>query len=97
MPGRISCAITPPLKACSPRSNDTFYETYKDVLSKRESPKAQNAPREEKVLLVDFASGSQALVKVRVRIGATHFIDYLTYHLIEGEWLITSKAYHVDS
>jgi hypothetical protein len=73
------------------------YETYKDVLSKRESPKAQNAPREEKVLLVDFASGSQALVKVRVRIGATHFIDYLTYHLIEGEWLITSKAYHVDS
>ena len=73
------------------------YDTYKDVLSKRESPKAQNAPREEKVLLVDFASASQALVKVRVRIGATHFIDYLTYHLIQGEWLITSKAYHVDS
>jgi hypothetical protein len=73
------------------------HDTYKDVLSKRQSPKAQNAPREEKVLLLDFASASQALVKVRVRIGATHFIDYLTYHLIEGEWLITSKAYHVDS
>jgi hypothetical protein len=73
------------------------YDTYKDVLSKRQSPKAQNAPREENVLLVDFASASQALVKVRVRIGAAHFIDYLTYHLIEGEWLITSKAYHVDS
>jgi hypothetical protein len=73
------------------------HDTYKDVLSKRQSPKAQNAPREEKVLLLDFASASQALVKVRVRIGATHFIDYLTYHLIGGEWLITSKAYHVDS
>jgi hypothetical protein len=73
------------------------HDTYRDVLSKRQSPKAQNAPREEKVLLLDFASASQALVKVRVRIGATHFIDYLTYHLIEGEWLITSKAYHVDS
>lgn len=73
------------------------YDTYKDVLSKRQSPKAQNAPREEKVLLVDFASATQALVKVRVRIAAMHFIDYLTYHLIEGEWLITSKAYHVDS
>ncbi len=72
------------------------YDTYKDVLSTRKSPKSQNAPREENVLLVDFASASQALVKVRVRIGATHFIDYLTYHLIEGEWLITSKAYHVD-
>jgi hypothetical protein len=73
------------------------HDTYKDVLSKRQSPKAQNAPREEKVLLLDFASASQALVKVRVRIGATHFIDYLTYHLIDGEWLITSKAYHVNS
>ena len=73
------------------------YDTYKDVLSKRQSPKTQNAPREENVLLVDFASASQALVKVRVRIGAVHFIDYLTYHLIKGEWLITSKAYHVDS
>lgn len=72
-------------------------ETYKDILSKRQSPKSQNAPREEQVLLVDFASVTQALAKVRVRIGATHFVDYLTYHRIGSEWLITSKAYHVDA
>ena len=71
-------------------------ETYKDILSKRQSPKSQNALREEQVLLVDFASPTQALAKVRVRIGPTVFTDYLTYHRIDGEWLITSKAYHVE-
>lgn len=72
-------------------------ETYRDILSKRQSPKSQNAPREEQVLLMDFASATQALVKVRVRIGPTLFTDYLTYHRIGGDWLITSKAYHEGS
>ena len=71
-------------------------ETYKAILSKRQSPKSRNAPREEQVLLVDFASPTQALAKVRVRIGPTVFTDYLTYHRIDGEWLITSKGYHVE-
>ena len=71
--------------------------TYKDVLSKRQSPKSQNAPREEEVLLIDFASTTQALVKVRVRIGPTRFVDYLTFHRFGDEWLITSKAYHVEA
>lgn len=71
-------------------------ETYKDILSKRQSPKSQNAPRDEQVLLIDFASTSQALAKVRVRIGPTLFTDYLTFHRIGSDWLITSKAYHVE-
>ena len=70
---------------------------YKEILRGRQSPKAVGARREEQVLLMDFASGSQALVKVRVRINAIVFVDYLTYHRIDGEWLITGKAYHVES
>jgi hypothetical protein len=69
---------------------------YKEILAGRSSPKSLNAPREEEILLVDFASATQALVKVRVRINAVVFVDYLTYHRIDGEWLITSKAYHVE-
>ena len=46
---------------------------------------------------MDFASSSQAMVKVRVRINTIVFVDYLTYHRIDGEWLITGKAYHVES
>ena len=71
-------------------------QTFKEILAGRPSPKSQNAPREEEILLVDFASADQAFVKVRVRINTVVFIDYLTYHRIGAEWLITSKAFHVE-
>jgi len=72
-------------------------DAYKDILSKRESPKSQKSPREEHILLIDFASETQALAKVKVRIGATLFTDYLTYHHIGNDWMITSKAYNVEA
>ena len=71
-------------------------QTFKEVLASRPSPKSVGAPREEEILMMDFASASQAVVKVRVRINTTVFVDHLTYHWIDGEWLITAKAYHVD-
>ena len=71
-------------------------QTFKEVLAGRPSPKSVNAPREEEILLMDFASANQAVVKVRVRINAVVFVDHLTYHRIDGEWLITAKAYHVE-
>ena len=46
---------------------------------------------------MDVASRDQALVKVRVRINAILYVDYLSYHRIDGDWLITSKAFHVES
>jgi hypothetical protein len=70
--------------------------TFKEIIAGRPSPKSQSAPREEEILLVDFASVDQALVKVRVRINAVVFVDHLIYHRIDGDWLITSKAFHVD-
>ncbi len=72
-------------------------QTYKDILAKRASPKSLGAPRQEEILLMDFASPTQALVKVRVRINAIVFVDYLSYHRFGEEWLITAKAYHVES
>ena len=72
-------------------------EPYKDILSKRQSPKSVNAPREDEILAMDFASTTMAFTKVRVRIVATVFVDYLTWHFIDGKWLITSKGYHVES
>lgn len=70
--------------------------TYRELLAGRASPQSQGAPREEQVLLLDFASPTQALAKVRVRMGPVRFVDYLTYHRIEGEWRITSKGYHAE-
>ena len=72
-------------------------ETYREILNRRQSPKSLDSPREDEVLLVDFASTTQALVKVRVRLSAMVFVDHLTWHRIDGKWLITSKGFHVES
>jgi hypothetical protein len=70
---------------------------YRDILMKRQSPKSLGAPREDSLLLLDFASPTQALTKVRVRINTMMFVDYLTWHRIDGKWLITSKGFHLES
>jgi hypothetical protein len=69
---------------------------YKAALASATSPKAKDAPRQQEILLVDFASATQALVKARVRIDANLYVDYLSYHLIGGAWLITAKSFHVE-
>lgn len=32
-----------------------------------------------------------------VRVAAMTFVDYLTWHRIDGKWLITSKGFHLES
>jgi hypothetical protein len=69
---------------------------YRTLLATTPSPRSKNAPRQEEILLVDFASSCQALVKVRVRIDALLYVDYLSFHRIDGAWLITAKSFHVE-
>ena len=69
---------------------------YRKLLSSRPSPKSKNAPRQQEILLLDLASTTQALAKVRVRIDNTLFVDYLSYHLIGGAWLVTAKSFHIE-
>lgn len=67
---------------------------YKEVLAGRTSPKTLGSPRDEHLLMLDITSPTQALAKVQVRINDMVFVDYLSYHKIDGTWLVTSKAYH---
>jgi len=69
---------------------------YKTALASRPSPKAKKAPRHQEILLLDFASPTQALVKVRVRIDTQQYLDYLSYHFVNDTWLITAKSFHVE-
>jgi len=36
------------------------------------------------------------MVKVRVRIDAVLYLDYLSFHRIKDAWLITAKSFHVE-
>ena len=69
---------------------------YRKVLASNPSPKAKNALRYQEILLIDFASPFQALVKVRVRVDAILYLDYLSFHLIGDAWRITAKSFHVE-
>jgi len=69
---------------------------YRKVLASNPSPKAKNAPRYQEILLIDFASPSQALAKVRVRVDAILYLDYLSFHMIDGAWRITAKSFHIE-
>ena len=69
---------------------------YRALLAAGPSPKSKNAPRHQAILLIDIASASQALVKVRVLIDATMYVDHLAYHRIDNAWLITAKSFHID-
>lgn len=71
-------------------------QEYRKALASRPSPQSKNAPRQQEILLVDFASPAQAIVKVRVRIDVAHYIDHLSYHLIDGTWLIIAKSFHIE-
>jgi hypothetical protein len=72
-------------------------QAYRDILATAPSPKSQGAPRQEEVLFLDITSPMQALAKVRVRINALVYVDYLSYHRVDGEWLVSAKAFHVES
>jgi hypothetical protein len=69
---------------------------YRKLLASTPSPKSKNAPRLQEILLVDFASSAQAVAKVRVRIDAILYVDYLSFHLIGGTWRITAKSFHIE-
>jgi Putative lumazine-binding len=71
-------------------------QEFRNALAAGPSPKSKEAPRLQQLLLVDFASPTQALVKVRVRIDTLLYVDYLSYHCIDAAWLITAKSFHVE-
>jgi len=68
---------------------------FRDVMRGRPSPATMKSPREQEILSIEQTGPELASAKVRVRIGQTSFIDHLIFHRIDGDWLITSKAFHV--
>ena len=67
----------------------------RDMMRGRPSPAAMKSPREQEILCIEHTVPDLASAKVRVRIGQVCFIDYLIFHRIDDDWLVTSKAFHV--
>lgn len=69
-------------------------EDYRLLLAQTASPKAKSAPRQQEILSIDFASDTQACVKVSVRIDTILYLDYLLLHRVDSSWLVTAKSFH---
>jgi hypothetical protein len=69
---------------------------YRGLMASNPSPKSKNAPRQQEILLLDFASTEQALAKVRVRIDQLLYLDYLCFHHVGGTWRVTAKSFHIE-
>jgi putative lumazine-binding protein len=69
---------------------------YRSLLAATPSPKSKTAPRQQAVLLVDFAAPELAIVKVRVRIDQILYVDYLCFHRVSGAWRVTAKSFHIE-
>ncbi|SJZ91656.1 Putative lumazine-binding [Enhydrobacter aerosaccus] len=68
---------------------------FRDVMRNRPSPASLKSPRDQEILSIEHTLPDLASAKVRVRIGQIGFLDHLTYHRVDGKWLVTSKAFHV--
>jgi putative lumazine-binding protein len=96
---RFDCVFAPSAQLHGLRDGDLKLipaAVYRNNLAARPSPQSKHAPRLQEVLLVDFASPTQAIVKVRVRIDTQQYLDYLSWHCIDGTWRITAKSFHVE-
>jgi hypothetical protein len=69
---------------------------FRDVMRGRPPPAAMNSPREQEILSIEHTVPDLASANVRVRIGQASFIDYLIFRRIDDDWLVTSKAFHVE-
>lgn len=69
---------------------------FRDMMRSRPSPAAMKSPRDQSILGIEHTAPDLSAAKVRVRIGQICFVDHLIFHCIDGKWLVTSKAFHIE-
>lgn len=65
-------------------------EQYLDGVAHRESPKAQGSPFKGSILSIDVVN-TIAIAKVQVRMYDFNYVDFLSFHKIDGQWYIVNK------
>jgi Putative lumazine-binding len=68
--------------------------TYLPIVAQRDPPARQNAPRSERILLIDVVGSSTAFVKLECSFFQKDYTDLLTLIYAEERWQIISKVFH---
>ena len=67
-------------------------DEFKAIIDGRQSPQANGADREERIVMIDEAGPDTVMVKVEVLVGTREFVDYLSLLKLDGTWRIISKT-----
>lgn len=76
---------------------DYSLDAFVDRVTSRDRSGAENPPRTDKIVSVDFAGATSALAKVELSIPGIDFVDFLSLMKIDGRWRIIAKTYHADA
>lgn len=69
---------------------------YFPVVAGRASPASRNETRKDFVDEVGLAGDNTAMARVRCRIGARDFVDFLSLIREEGRWRIIAKVFQIS-
>ena len=68
-------------------------DIYMPVIRSRRSPESLGERRADKIISIEFAGPVTAMARVECAIGATAYVDLLTFIHIDGRWQIISKVF----
>ena len=69
------------------------YQAYREMVQGRASPQSLNAPRLDKIMMIDVLSEEMALAKVELRLFDNIMVDYLNINKVDGQWIILAKHF----
>jgi hypothetical protein len=73
------------------------YPAWREVVANRPSPASVGQARIEEILLVDWLSDTAAVVRVRLQVLDSVFVDHLSFVDGPDGWQIVSKVWHLES
>lgn len=70
------------------------FDSYREMVSQRNSPESEGFTRHEQILLTDFLSPTMATIKVRLKLFNNIMEDHLNIMKHDGTWMIYAKHFY---
>lgn len=73
------------------------FAQWREVVANRKSPASVNQVRDEEILSIDWLWEKAAVVRVRLRVLDSIFVDHLSFVDGPDGWQIVAKVWHLES
>jgi hypothetical protein len=73
------------------------YPAWREVVANRPSPASVGQDRDDEIIVVDWLSDTAAMVRVRLRVLDSIFVDQLSFVDGPDGWRIVAKVWHLES